>query len=1391
MDKSTAEPAAPDYIKTSAMIDAENDDQIRFEAELEFVQCLANPHYLHFLAKAGYFEDKRFRAYIVYLQYFRRPQYVKYVKYPYCIRILELLLDDTFVKTLSNQKAIEAIEQQLMAHWICFKRGVQRLEENLKWMEDVKDVRQYVDTEANLTLSNKLDTLADLKRCPQNASKEETGQYMMRTLNILDQMLPLIRRCTREFKHTYIMDNAFVRYVVGMTVTHRNLISKEALTMALNFVVALESPAIYDVLLKLINALRLLPNTVNLCLDHCNNLLLLLENTGATENTDEVCNVALQLLFQALVEGIDIDALAVTLSVLSILHQKSPDEKQLEEITSLYMNEVKSRIFTLEPAAMLNLLQFMYRCAYVDDELYKVTMEAFIYTYNLMSHEEKSTLLLLLPFLKHMYLLTTPNISTNIYSEECQMLNSMLRREFENKIEHMSFDDMITHSLAISLMFKQSGVVRKLLLKTINKDMIGAISGRTFLKLLSCCNTLHITSSSIDVSRLLSKAAHAKLAESTGTDMLHGFKCLAQIAAHRHRKYLVPLVYDILEKNKTDCLAIIECLHLYVSLRMQRVNLNVLETGFALLFPHLKLQIAEEHGADFKQFGGVDDMLTRFGSNGLLPPEDGAQGSMPTTRRRKKDSDVLYIGQSESVADAIPLRGLIKLLDCLTKMELELAQMIPIFGLIQTSILKRVKYNSSVSFYELAEVLKSLTESRVVCSELADVILDRVCHCPERLDDPESAATILQFIEFTGHGDCSSKLSQPLFEFCLRKPTTPLMELLEYQRYKRPDFHAAYTELMKPVSTDVPDGLGGVIKHAPVLGSHIELLEQTVKLPRATTGKSHQALKDWLTRHFSGESFEEYYKIDNLVVDFFCPNLGTAVQILKSQDCYCDGQWVHLKSRMWLLCEILRLKGIRIILIPERGLKAVSENVGKMVLKAARNTGGGDDVSSDSSLSSDENNNMTDFQREMMLAEKHAEKVRKRQRENLLNKAAPIERPKEKPVEVEEGMILEDTPDRLPDNNIGNDFMYNDDVSANVTSTLFEDEVEQVAQVPVTLLNKARISKTRALHILEHPNCSNYLAGTVAKILVKTGTTPDSVGSQYPSLVNSHAIFKVERLVKTKEYPVYGSNMGNDCDHQIQEFLGKAGYNLMGRILTDRRSDAISRVGLNEICSAPITQDEVKFGGESIVCDLERAAANLRNFTFTDEDVRIILERKLFKESMEDGEFQGGRGQLIAAIQRISHEIELLTELVKTDVSKIEHLRALEARKAKLDEKLSTMKATSRNPIFVKNCPVLRANAEPSRGGAIRKTTQPTPMIIFNNPGTQDVFANESRKRERRTIGEMSYEEQKDLVLTYIKHMGNPESNNLDRKANIMDHDGDGWTNQNGLISLEAYCNMN
>ncbi|GIX61873.1 RNA polymerase-associated protein RTF1 [Babesia caballi] len=464
-----------------------------------------------------------------------------------------------------------------------------------------------------------------------------------------------------------------------------------------------------------------------------------------------------------------------------------------------------------------------------------------------------------------------------------------------------------------------------------------------------------------------------------------------------------------------------------------------------------------------------------------------------------------------------------------------------------------------------------------------------------------------------------------------------------------------------------------------------------------------------------------------------------------------------------------------------------------MVLKLVRSVSKGDDHLPDQSPTSDGRRHLTDFQREMLLAEKHAESVRKRQRQNLFSSESSFEKNREVVAEPEEGTIEEDPFDLPNSDYVGAEYASASDIPVADASTLFADEVEHVAQAPVALVNKARVSKTRALHILEHPHCSKYLVGCVMRIWVTADAAAESVSSQYPNLINTHAIFKVERLLKAKEYPVYGDNVGNSCDHEIREFLGKTPFYMMGRVLAERASNALCRIGINDICSLPITQEEIKFGGEWLMRDLNQAATNLRNFTFTDEDVQLILERKLLKESSDQVDIQGGRSKLIAAIQRTSHEIELLTELVKHDPSKIDHLRALEERKAKIDEQLQSVKTPSRNPIFIKNCPVLRAHGEPSaRGGAVRKTTQPTPMIMWpavNAPETQNVFTSEPRKRERRSIADMSYEEQKELELVYITYMKNYDVDRWLSPAVDIDVGLDEGESQCNMISLSDYRN--
>ncbi|KAI9904262.1 hypothetical protein N3K66_000791 [Trichothecium roseum] len=104
----SAEPAQQDTIMQSpAPLEPTADSEprfggfTRFEIELEFVQCLANPYYLNHLAALKLLSQPAFVAYLRYLQYWSRPPYVKYLTYPGpTLRHLELLQHERFRKDI-------------------------------------------------------------------------------------------------------------------------------------------------------------------------------------------------------------------------------------------------------------------------------------------------------------------------------------------------------------------------------------------------------------------------------------------------------------------------------------------------------------------------------------------------------------------------------------------------------------------------------------------------------------------------------------------------------------------------------------------------------------------------------------------------------------------------------------------------------------------------------------------------------------------------------------------------------------------------------------------------------------------------------------------------------------------------------------------------------------------------------------------------------------------------------------------------------------------------------------------------------------------------------------------------------------------------------------------
>ncbi|KAI9349489.1 mediator complex, subunit Med31, partial [Zopfochytrium polystomum] len=85
--------------------------------ELEFVQCLANPKYLQFLAQQRYFNDPAFLNYLKYLDYWRRPEYSKLIVYPYCLEMLANLQHPSFRAAVASENAVQLIHQKEFYHW--------------------------------------------------------------------------------------------------------------------------------------------------------------------------------------------------------------------------------------------------------------------------------------------------------------------------------------------------------------------------------------------------------------------------------------------------------------------------------------------------------------------------------------------------------------------------------------------------------------------------------------------------------------------------------------------------------------------------------------------------------------------------------------------------------------------------------------------------------------------------------------------------------------------------------------------------------------------------------------------------------------------------------------------------------------------------------------------------------------------------------------------------------------------------------------------------------------------------------------------------------------------------------------------------------------------------
>ncbi|GJE95833.1 SOH1-domain-containing protein [Phanerochaete sordida] len=97
--------------------DARAANRTRFELELEFVQSLANPFYLHSLAQQGILKQPAFINFLAYLQYWKEKDYARFILYPHALHHLELLQHAQFREDIAKDEWREYLNQKQFDHW--------------------------------------------------------------------------------------------------------------------------------------------------------------------------------------------------------------------------------------------------------------------------------------------------------------------------------------------------------------------------------------------------------------------------------------------------------------------------------------------------------------------------------------------------------------------------------------------------------------------------------------------------------------------------------------------------------------------------------------------------------------------------------------------------------------------------------------------------------------------------------------------------------------------------------------------------------------------------------------------------------------------------------------------------------------------------------------------------------------------------------------------------------------------------------------------------------------------------------------------------------------------------------------------------------------------------
>ncbi|CBZ52091.1 conserved hypothetical protein [Neospora caninum Liverpool] len=317
-------------------------------------------------------------------------------------------------------------------------------------------------------------------------------------------------------------------------------------------------------------------------------------------------------------------------------------------------------------------------------------------------------------------------------------------------------------------------------------------------------------------------------------------------------------------------------------------------------------------------------------------------------------------------------------------------------------------------------------------------------------------------------------------------------------------------------------------------------------------------------------------------------------------------------------------------------------------------------------------------------------------------------------------------------------------------------------RISLDLLNGVRLSTERLLHMLEHPQAEKYVRGC----FVKVPQPPSAVKAQ-PDAPPVGWVCQIVGLRPCEPYFVStGPAPGDPSLPEGRRNGVSCSVKLLLRVAPKASAKFDREFALGDLVNSTVTPAEYEAwkkklqefdSVEDLSKKLRAKLQQLKEFTFTDEDVQAILSRK--QQDSAAGSFLTTTGNLLKQLMSIKHEMDSLHASLSSVATASaarrelkEKLQALVARKTEVETKLAKSKAASgraRNASLMHQVALERRREKLSmfilndpkrsmrKGGAREpaKSAAPTPPVA---PTCADLlFGDESGRRKRgREVGE-------------------------------------------------------